>query len=360
MHRFDYPLDETLIATTPMRQRTQSRLLIYNRDTRKILHQRFSSIIDFLKTHDLLVVNDTRVFQARLRATKEKTGNGTEGGGAVELLLLRPDPTGNPNTATPLCWEALVKGKGGASKVLTLQGGGQARLIDDMGEGRKKIALTLPDKEDIYSYLEKWGDVPLPPYIVRRRKTLMETAPDDARRYQTVYAKQTGSVAVPTAGLHFTRSLMAAIRKKGVSVASITLHIGTDTFRPIATETLFDHKMSGERVEIPEKTVYAFAETRKKGGRVFGVGTSVTRALESAADGKGGILPINRETDLFITPGYSFRCIDALITNLHPPRSTGLVLVTAFSDDNAVSVLYSEATEKRYRFFSYGDAMLIL
>ncbi len=389
---FDYPFDESLIAIAPLKRRTESRLLIYDRKTGEIRHQRFSSIIDFLYPNDLLVINDTRVFPARLYAKKGKNSRG-EGGGAIELLLLRPDQRQSTSTSPSLeeeekvnvsplqgggdgprhritspysglpCWEVMVKGHLSPSTVLTLNGGGRAYLVEDIGTGKKKMAFELPEQQNIYTYLEKWGEVPLPPYILRQRTQLGTTngdEPNDIEGYQTVYAKKTGSVAAPTAGLHFTNALLSAIRKKGVSIATVTLHIGIDTFRPIQTEILTQHKMSGEWFEISKKMAYAFAETRQRGGRVFSVGTSATRAMESAWDGQGGLLPQTRETDLFITPGYQFRCMDALITNLHPPRSTGLVLVTAFAGYNAILPIYREAQERRYRFFTYGDAMLIL
>jgi S-adenosylmethionine:tRNA ribosyltransferase-isomerase len=361
---FDYPFDEGLIAIAPLKRRTGSRLLIYDRKTGEIRHQRFSSIIDFLHPNDLLVINNTRVFPARLYAKKEKNSRG-EGGGEIELLLLRPDqgqPTPPLHNGLP-CWEVMVKGHLPPSAVLTLNGGGRAYLIEDIGMGKKKMAFKLPEQQDIYTYLGKWGEVPLPPYILRQRAQsggANEYEQDDVNGYQTVYAKKIGSVAAPTAGLHFTKGLLAAIRRKGVSVATVTLHIGIDTFRPIQAETLTQHKMSGEWFEISEKTAYAFAETRQRGGRVFSVGTSATRAMESAWDGMENILPSSRETDLFITPGYRFHCVDALITNLHPPRSTGIVLVTAFAGYNAILPVYREAIERRYRFFTYGDAMLIL
>ena len=309
--QFDYPFDERLIAPVPLKQRTQSRLFVYHRETGERHHDRFGSIINWFRPNDLLVVNNTRVFPARLQARKENMGpfaaNGErEGCGAVELLLIRP--ADHAGTAS-LCWEALVKGK--FSDWLTLRGGGRARLAEDMGQGRKKIFFELPACDDLQTYLEKWGEVPVPPYILRRRKVVLQgedplpTAemldPNDIDRYQTVYARQIGSIAAPTAGLHFSRRLMTAIKKQGTRMVTVTLHIGPDTFRPISAGRLAEHKMHGERFEIPEKTVYAFAETRRLGGRIIAVGTSVMRALESASDGKNGVSKGSGETDLFIT-----------------------------------------------------------
>jgi S-adenosylmethionine:tRNA ribosyltransferase-isomerase len=320
-------------------------------------------MIQWLRPDDLLVINNTKVFPARLHARKSKKGE--EGGGAVELLLLRPVK----GDASPLCWEVLVKGN--FSDTLTLHGGGRANLIEEMGQGKKKILFELPMGETLHPYLEKWGEIPIPPYILRRRKMPLQkdegqgAGPlpinlNDADGYQTVYAERIGSIAAPTAGLHFTKRLIAAIQKKGIRVATITLHVGTDTFQPISVGRLDQHKMSGEWFEIPDETVYAFAEAKRLGGRIIAVGTSVMRALESASDGKNGVSKGSGETDLFITPGYRFRAVDLLITNLHPPRSTGLVLVSAFAGHDHILDVYQKAMEKRYRFFTYGDAMLIV
>jgi len=378
---FDYPFDDIFIAPAPLKNRSRSRLLIYNRETGEVAHQRFSSMINWLRPNDLVIVNNTKVFPARIKGRKAMSngpatagspstagGPATASGGMVELLLLRPDQ----DASASLCWEVLVKGHLSASTTLILDGGGRARLME-AGEGmEKKICFELPAGETIYSYLEKWGEVPVPPYILRRRKMLprekemdegRETAlinPNDADGYQTVYATEVGSAAAPTAGLHFTKRLLSALQKKGVKVATVTLHIGTDTFRPISAALLDEHKMSGERFEIPEETVYALAEARRLQGRIVAVGTSAMRALESASDGKNGILNIKGETGLFITPGYRFRVVDVLVTNLHPPRSTGLVLVSAFAGRENILRIYQKAMEKRYRFFTYGDAMLIL
>ncbi len=352
IERFDYSFDKTLIAAAPMKPRDASRLMVYDRKTETVSHRKFSSILDLLRPNDLLIVNNTRVFPARLHAHKKL------GGGKVELLLLRE--------VAPLHWEAMVKGHITPETVLTLNGGGQARLskiLDGGGSAsasRKVIAFELPDQSDLYTYLEKWGEVPIPPYILQRRKE--EGLPDqrDDDSYQTVYAKPIGSSAAPTAGLHFTKRLIAALRKKGISMATVTLKIGLDTFKPISADRLSQHKMVGEIFEVSTRTANAIAKAKATGGRVIAVGTSATRSIESATNLEGMVIPTKAETQLFISPGYIFRSIDGLITNFHPPRASGLVLVSAFLGYNTMSRLYQEALEERYRLFSYGDAMLIL
>lgn len=346
MTQFDYTFDPALIAAAPIAKRDQSRLLVYDRKQDTITHQHFSSLIDLLNPNDLLVVNNTRVFPARLFAKK------AIGGGRIELLLLKEKSKWH--------WEALVKGSVERQTLLQLNGGGEACIIDDLGEGRKEIIFDLPDKEEIFSYLEKHGEVPIPPYILQRRKGEPLTIPNDDERYQTIYAKETGSAAAPTAGLHFTKSLMASLKKKGISIVPITLRIGIDTFRPIGVDSLSNHQMSGEFFEISKRTAAAIAKAKKIGGRVVAVGTSATRAMESATDSDGIVQAISATTRLFITPGYRFRSVDALITNFHPPRATALVLVSAFLGYNPLPRIYKEALSREYRLFSYGDAMIIL
>jgi S-adenosylmethionine:tRNA ribosyltransferase-isomerase len=348
IQQFDYAFDPALIAAAPAKRRGQSRLLVYDRKSETISHQKFSSLIDLLNPNDLLVVNNTRVFPARLFARK-----GSEDGGRIELLLLKE--------RSLLVWEALVKGSVKAETALRLEGGGLARVIEDLGEGRKVIVFEIPGYKDIYAYLEQWGEVPLPPYILQRRKEEGLCDPkNDAARYQSVYAKPVGSAAAPTAGLHFTQGLIAALRKKGIPMATITLKIGLDTFQPIRADVLSQHQMSGEFFEISKRTAVAIEKTKRSGGRVIAVGTSATRTLESAADCSGIVPPMKATTSLFIKPGHPCHCVDGLITNFHPPRATGLVLVSAFLGYNATAQIYQKAVEARYRLFTYGDAMLIL
>jgi S-adenosylmethionine:tRNA ribosyltransferase-isomerase len=352
IERFDYAFDKTLIAAAPMKPRDASRLLTYDRKTEKVTHQQFSSLLDLLHPNDLLIVNNTRVFPARLHAHKGLSG------GKVELLLLKE--------VVPLHWEVMVKGHITPETVLTLNGGGKARFVKVLSGGRKVFAFLLADPSDLYAYLDQWGEVPLPPYILQRRKACGLTEERDADLYQTVYAKKAaeakllGSSAAPTAGLHFTKRLIASLRNKGIAMATVTLKIGLDTFKPIAADRLSHHKMGGEIFEISTQTANAIAKAKARGGRVIAVGTSATRSIESATNSEGIVIPMRAETKLFISPGYIFRGIDGLITNFHPPRASGLVLVSAFLGYNVMSRLYQQAFEKRYRLFSYGDAMLIL
>ncbi|MFQ5781371.1 MAG: tRNA preQ1(34) S-adenosylmethionine ribosyltransferase-isomerase QueA, partial [Nitrospiria bacterium] len=325
------------------------------RKSRRMEHRRFASLPEYLHPTDLLLFNDTRVFPARLYA-KKRSGN------RIELLLLRPrrrqiDPEEGMLSE---CWEVLARGKGVAPVDLLFDGKAEGRLIHDLGEGRRELVIHLPTNRyhDIYAFLEEWGEVPLPPYIIKRKGG--ETNPSDRDRYQTVYAKRRGSAAAPTAGLHFTEKLIKAIREKGVPTAAITLHIGLDTFQPIRSEKIRDHKMHREWFQIPKSTADLINATRARGGRVLAVGTTVTRVLETASQPNGLIQAGKGETDLFITPGVRFKGTDALITNFHLPRSTLLVLVSAFAGDEAIRSVYREAIRRRYRFYSYGDAMLIL
>jgi S-adenosylmethionine:tRNA ribosyltransferase-isomerase len=345
-----------LIAASPAVERDASRLLVYHRKSRKVEHRPFTSLPEYLSPSDLLVFNDTRVFPARLYARKKS-------GGLLELLLLRSlsgpgEEEGRLNTS----WEALVRGKAPAPLDLIFSGGATGRIHRDLEGGRKELLLSLPSNiyRDIYSFLEQWGEVPLPPYIVRKRGTADRVAPSDQDRYQTVYAEKWGSVAAPTAGLHFSERLLEEIKAKGIQTAAVTLHIGLDTFQPIRTEKLDDHVMHREWFDLPASTAEAIHESRKKRGRVVAVGTTVTRVLESISQPDGTVQAGSGETGLFITPGYHFNGIDALLTNFHLPKSTLLVLVSAFAGVEAVRALYEEAIREKYRFYSYGDAMLIL
>ena len=307
---------------------------------------------------DLLVLNDSRVFPARLYGKKP-------GGGAVELLLLRPIglPELNREKGGLLeRWEVLVKGKTALPLELVFEEGVTGSLARELEGGRKEIVFILPEggDPDVYAFSERWGTIPLPPYILKRRGGADRVDPSDKSRYQTVYAEKRGSAAAPTAGLHFTAELIEKIKKKGTGVCAVTLHIGLDTFQPIRTERITDHPIHRERFEVPSSAAEAIEETRKKGGRVVAVGTTSTRALESAAQDDGTIRPGAGETGLFITPGYRFKAVDALVTNFHLPKSTLLALVSAFAGCEAIREIYQEAIREKYRFYSYGDAMLIL
>lgn len=339
-----------MIAAAPVASRDQSRLLVYHRKKETTEHRLFSALPEYLRPSDLLILNDTRVIPARLQVRKPS-------GGLIELLLLRPVSAGG------VVWEAMVRGKVAVSTTLTLAGGGSARVARDLGEGRKEICFDLPEGySDLNAYLERWGEMPLPPYIVKKRggKGDPGDLTDDRARYQTVYARVPGSAAAPTAGLHFTEALLEEVRQKGIRIARVTLHIGTGTFQPMRGEQLSDHEMHREWFQIPAETAEAIAATRRAGGKVVAVGTTATRALESAARPDGIVEPGEGETVLFITPGYRFKVIDGLITNFHLPKSTLLVLVSAFAGCEPIRSVYEEAVRERYRFYSYGDAMLIM
>jgi S-adenosylmethionine:tRNA ribosyltransferase-isomerase len=253
----------------------------------------------------------------------------------------------------------MIKGKVTLPADLLLEGNGVAHVVREIDDGRKEVRFDLPqDAPDLYAFLERWGEMPLPPYIVKKRGG--ECNPTDRERYQTVYAKVRGSAAAPTAGLHFTESLLAEIRRKGVRIAVVTLHVGLGTFQPMREERIIDHKMHREWFRIPPETADAVQATRRVGGKVIAVGTTATRALESASRPDRTVQDGAGETDLFITPRYRFKVVDGLITNFHLPKSTLLVLVSAFAGHKPIRAVYQEAIRERYRFYSYGDAMLVL
>lgn len=356
LSQFDYPFDPSLIAVEPKGERDQSRLLVYHRKRRVIEHRDFRSILEYLEPADLLVLNNTRVFPARLSAAK-KTG------GKIECLFLRPisESGAKAGSASPR-WEVLVKGKIAPPVDLVFSGGVGGRIVRHLEGGRKELLLRFPEGRtpDVFAFLEEWGEVPLPPYIMKRRDQQHPLSASDQARYQTVYAETWGSAAAPTAGLHFTENLIAAIRAKGVDTAATTLHIGLDTFLPIRTDTLLEHKMHSEWFQVSEETAAKVQQTRKNKGKVVAVGTTVTRALESAALSDGVVRAAKGYTDIFIQPGHVFKGIDALVTNFHLPKSTLMVMITALAGFEAVKTIYEEAVCERYRFYSYGDAMLIL
>ncbi|HHW14523.1 MAG TPA: tRNA preQ1(34) S-adenosylmethionine ribosyltransferase-isomerase QueA [Firmicutes bacterium] len=342
---FDYHLPPELIAQTPVEPRDASRLLVVDRATGEFHHRRFREIGEFLAPGDLLVVNDSRVIRARL------LGRRAPGGGRVEVFLLR-------RLAEPgEVWECLVRpGRRvhpGVSLVF-----GEGRLSGSVrGEspgGKRRIAFASAEG-DPAGWLERLGEVPLPPYI---------TAPlSDGERYQTVYARHKGSVAAPTAGLHFTPELLDKLEAQGVRRAALTLHVGLGTFRPVRAETVEEHAMHSEYYELPAETAEAVNAAHGAGKRVVAVGTTACRTLETVARkaGENGELAESEGwTDLFIYPGYRFRAIDALLTNFHLPRSTLLMLVSAFAGRDLILRAYAEAIRERYRFYSFGDAMLIL
>lgn len=332
---YDYHLPESLIAQYPLADRAASRLLCVGCDN-QLVDTIFSDILARLLPNDLLVLNNTRVIPARLYGHKAS-------GGRFEMLIERLLP--NHQALVHL----RVSKKPAINSILELEGGVQARFLGREGELFKVEWLT---EEAVLDFLDRIGHLPLPPYIAR---------PDsdaDAERYQTVFAKEAGAVAAPTAGLHFTDELLAAIKAKGVQTATLTLHVGAGTFQPVRVERIEDHHMHFERINVGQDLVDAIAQTRAKGGRVVAVGTTVVRALESAAI-SGELKAFSGETDIFITPGFEFKVVDALITNFHLPQSTLLMLVSAFAGYERMKMAYEHAVVKEYRFFSYGDAMLL-
>ncbi len=340
---FDYDLPLELIAQEPVRERTSSRLLVVDRATEHLSHHGFSDLVHLLPESCLLVLNDTRVFPARLRGRKES-------GGVVEVLLLcRANGEGE-------CWEVLCKGgqnlRAGAR--LYFPSGVQGDWVEAPCEGRGVLRFFYHG--DFSVVLEKIGEIPLPPYI----KRAVGGRAEDRERYQTVYAHQVGAVAAPTAGLHFTDELLAALRQRGVETLFVTLHVGAGTFQPIRVEEVERHQMEEEEYELNEHAVERITAAQLSGRKIIAVGTTTTRALESAATEEGIVQAGRRRTRLFMYPGYHFKIIDGLITNFHLPRSTLFLLVSAFASRTLMLKAYSEAITQRYRFYSYGDAMLIL
>lgn len=334
---FYYDLPEELIAQTPATPRDSSRLLIYDRKADKTEHKIFRDIYDYLKSGDVLVINNTKVLPARMFAH-------TEHGGAVEVLLLKRLEKDK--------WEVLVKpGKKctvGKKLIISDELSLTVEGITDSGERIVKFCYDGVFEE----ILERVGSMPLPPYI----KAKLE----DKNRYQTVYAKHDGSAAAPTAGLHFTPELLKRIKEKGVEVAEVLLHVGLGTFRPVKEEIITDHKMHSEYFEIGEKAAEIITRAKREGRRVIAVGTTSVRTIESAADENGFIKPCNGNTQIFIYPPYKFKCVDALITNFHLPESTLIMLVAALTGREKILSLYETAVHEKYRFFSFGDAMLVL
>ena len=335
---FGYDLPEELIAQTPLKRRTDSRLLVLDRFSGEMIHEGFRDLKSYLRAGDCLVLNDTKVFPARLLGVREDTG------AAVELLLLRKQEDGS--------WESLVKPgrKCRPGDRLTFGDGKlKGEIIRVAEEGSRRIRFT---HEGIFEeILDEIGQTPLPPYIT---KTL-----EDASRYQTVYARHDGSAAAPTAGLHFTEDLLKDIEDMGVHIDRITLHVGLGTFRPVKTDRVEDHHMHAEYFHIRKETASRINMAKQKGGRVICVGTTVCRTLESMANKRGLIEPGSGITDIFIYPGYRFKAVDGLITNFHLPESTLLMLVSAFAGKDNIDRAYREAIKRRYRFFSFGDAMFI-
>lgn len=349
---YDYPLPDGLIARTPLERRDASRLLVLDRRTGARAHRRFADWPSLLRPGDLLILNDARVIPARLLGRKQGSG------GRVELLLVRPDAETATEEALQgpagaLTWVCLGQASKGLrpGAVVELDGGAEATVLDSMGEGELRVRFAAP--ESLEALLERAGALPLPPYLER------EPEEADRVRYQTVYARAAGSVAAPTAGLHLTEEMLALLGHRGVERGFVTLDVGPGTFLPVRGEDESQHRMHPERYLVPESTAAAFARARREGRRVVAVGTTVVRTLESALQPDGALRTGPGSTTLFIRPGYRFGAVDALLTNFHLPRSTLLMLVSAFAGREAILAAYQDAVAQRYRFFSYGDAMFI-
>ena len=336
---FYYDLPEELIAQDPLEDRTASRLLVLDRKTGAVKHKIFSDVIDYLNKGDCLVINNTRVIPARLIGEKEGTG------GKVEVLLLK-------RRANDV-WETLVKpGKKlrPGARVTFGDGRLKAEILEIAEEGNRLVRFYY---EGIFEeILDSLGEMPLPPYITHKL--------EDKEMYQTVYAKYDGSAAAPTAGLHFTKELLSKIEEKGIKIASITLHVGLGTFRPVKVDDVNNHHMHTEWYEVNAEAAEIINETKRNGGRVICVGTTSCRTIESVADDNGYMKAKTGETDIFIYPGYKFKVMDGLITNFHLPESTLVMLVSAFAGKENVLAAYETAVKEKYRFFSFGDAMLLI
>ena len=336
-----YELPQELIAQDPLKDRSASRLMVLGRNDGSIAHRHFTDIKEYLKAGDCLVLNNTRVIPARLYGVKEGTGAG------IEVLLLK--------RLDDCSWECLVKpGKKAREGARIIFGDGllSAVVTDIVDEGNRRIRFEY---EGIFEeILDKLGEMPLPPYITHKLPY------EDRERYQTVYSKIEGSAAAPTAGLHFTDKLLDEIRAMGVKTEFVTLHVGLGTFRPVKVDNILEHHMHSEYCEISAETAASINASRAAGGRIVCVGTTSVRTLESLSSDDGTVNAGSRDTDIFIYPGYRFKAVDALITNFHLPESTLLMLVSAFAGREHVLAAYAESIKERYRFFSFGDAMLLI
>jgi len=339
VEEFDYDLPEELIAQTPLKQRDSSKLLVLNKNSGQMEHKNFWDILNYLENGDVLVLNDTKVLPARLIGQKEDTN------AVIEILLLK-------NKAGDI-WECLCK-PARRIKVGTVvnfgDGNLKAKCVKELDEGIRYFEMIYDGI--FYEILDELGTMPLPPYIHEKLK--------DQSRYQTVYAKEIGSAAAPTAGLHFTKELLAKIESRGVKICYVTLHVGLGTFRPVSVDNLEDHEMHSEYYTMTQEVADTLNDTKKNGGRIISVGTTSTRVLETIASKNDGVfLESNGFTNIFIYPGYKFKGIDALITNFHLPKSTLVMLVSALAGKENIMNAYKIAIDKKYRFFSFGDAMFI-
>ena len=339
---FDYALPEDLIAQEPLPRRDASRMLLVNREKESWSDSYFAEFARHLEAGDVLVINNTRVFPARIIGRREPSG------GRVEVLLVRE--------LAPLLWEALIKPgrrlKQGAK--IDFDERLRGEVIDAPGAGLRQLRFECVGEFE--SVLEEVGQMPLPPYISRPSGS----SPADRERYQTFFARERGAIAAPTAGLHFTPRMLEQIAQREVQIAEITLHVGYGTFEPVHVSDTSQHRVAAERYEISEKAAQTINESRRRGGRVIAVGTTTTRALESSVNYDGDLEPTHTSSELTIVPGYKFRITDALLTNFHLPRSSLLMLVSAFASHQLVLDAYRHAVEERYRFYSYGDCMFVI
>ena len=337
LSEFDFPFDASLIATQPSLPRDRARLLVLRRVDRSLAHRRVDELPDLLHPGDLLVVNNTKVLAARVAGQKRPSG------AEVEILFVKD--------LGDAVWEVLIKGTFRPGQILEMGAEAVAVVVE-----RSAIRTTVRVESPIpvSEWLRQHGRMPLPPYMKR--------APTDQDRawYQTMFAEHEGAIAAPTAGLHFTPELLARLRQREVELRTVTLHVGVGTFKPVTVDQVEDHRMGAEWVEVGVETVCAIEQARARGRRIMAVGTTVVRALETAARADGQIRPYRGETDMFMTPGFPFKVVDALLTNFHLPRTTLLMLVSALTGTEFLRQAYAEAVRERYRFYSYGDAMLIL
>ena len=336
---FYYDLPKELIAQTPIEPRDHSKMMVLSRKNNTIEHKHFYNFIDYLNSGDCLILNNTRVLPARMYGVKKGTG------AIVEFLLL--NNLGNDR------WETIT-GPGKKARVNAEFSFGDGILtckIEEVLDNGNRVAKFSYNASNIYEVLDKVGEMPLPHYITEKL--------EDKERYQTVYSKELGSAAAPTAGLHFTDEVMAKIKEKGIKIGYVTLHVGIGTFRPVKAENIEDHEMHSEHYQIPKETADLINETKKNGGRVVAVGTTCCRTLESVMNSQGEMKEFDDWTNIFIYPGYKFKCIDALLTNFHLPESTLIMLVSALYDRERILEAYNTAVKEQYRFFSFGDCMFI-
>jgi S-adenosylmethionine:tRNA ribosyltransferase-isomerase len=337
LSEFDFPFDSSLIAAYPSLPRDHARLLVLQRLDRSLAHRRVEELPNLLRPGDLLVVNNTKVLAARVAGRKSSSG------AEVEILFVKD--------LGDAIWEVLIKGTFRPGQIIEMGAEATAVVIE---RGAIRTTVRVESPVPFSEWLRRHGQMPLPPYMKRA------PTDQDRERYQTLFALHEGAIAAPTAGLHFTPELLAGLRQSGIGLTAVTLHVGVGTFKPVTVDQIEDHQMGAEWIEVGAEAVHAIEQARTAGGRIIAVGTTVVRALETAACADGQIRPYCGETDIFMTPGFSFKVIDALLTNFHLPRTTLLMLVSALAGTEFLRQAYADAVRERYRFYSYGDAMLIL